>query len=246
MKTRSCYLHTIWSNSPKHFCALCANDLPLHPHQPNPICSYEELEASGSFAALERPASPTVTAPEDQPKLDAAIAAVGSDEPSAPQAARARSRSTSTNGGNQRPPDASVSSSSATVNGSAPSEGVTVDDSSSVAAKRASVNDDNAVEVGVDVDVDVEAEAMNVEPEERVAAEAEKWVGGVTVDRIRSLSSMYRSDEGSRSLHQQQQLPRSRAASSTAARQERAETGIQGEKELPPELVVAEDQEVGL
>ncbi len=107
--------------------------------------------------------------------------------------------------------------------------------------------EDVVVEVGMDGDMDVEAEAENVETGELVAAEAEKWVGGVAVGRIRSLSSMYRSEEGSQfqsqSQQQQQQLPRSRTAS-TSARQEKEEMGIEGGKDLPPELVVAEDQEV--
>ena len=266
----------------------------------NPICSYEELEASGSFAALERPASPTVTAPEDQPRFDAANAAVSIDEPAAPRVARARSRSTSTSGNHQGPPHHSVSSAPAhgltpPVNGHASSEGMTVDDTCSSAAAQADTasvhNDDTAtttpttaaaydstsvseeveegatatatstaaeaggggggagkvdvvVEVRVNADVDMKTEAENVDNREIVAAEAHTWVDRVAVDRIRSLSSMYRSEEGSQSLHEQQQLPRWRTASSMAARQVKEETGIEVGKEVPPELVVAEDQEV--
>ena len=80
------------------------------------------------------------------------------------------------------------------------------------------------------------------ETEDLVAVEADKWVGGVAVDRIRSRSSMYRSEEGSQSyLHN----PRSRAASSTVAKTASGtEIGVEGGKEVPPELVVSEDQEV--
>lgn len=91
--------------------------------------------------------------------------------------------------------------------------------------------------------MDTEAET---ETEDVVAAEAEKWVGGVAVDRVRSRSSMYRAEEGSQShLHN----PRSRAASSAVGKVTGAAAGGQemdgeGGKEVPPELVVAEDQEV--
>ena len=93
------------------------------------------------------------------------------------------------------------------------------------------------------------AEDAKTETEDLVAAEAEKWVGGVAVDRVRSRSSMYRSEEGFQSHPQ----PRSRAASSAivtktagADGQEKGKMGVEGGKEVPPELVVAEDQEVSL
>ena len=97
-------------------------------------------------------------------------------------------------------------------------------------------------------ETEAEGAEAEVETEDLVAAEAEKWVGGVAVDRVRSRSSMYRSEEGSQShLHN----PRSRAASSTVAKTAGAAAGGQemdeaGGKELPPELVVSEDQEVQL
>jgi len=283
---------------------LSAENLPVGKRSPassqiTPAPSYEELEASGSFAALERPTSPIAAAPEDQLQRDGSIASVSGAQPAE---ARARSRSTTTSGGgNQRPRDGSGSSAPAPglaplVNGGAPSDNKAEEGSSSsssvAVATRATIgnsgntvtaaaNSDNtgsvseepadtsvdveattataeggggggvvgkedlAVEVGVDADADMGAEAENADTGELVAAEAEKWVGGVAVDRIRSLSSMYRSEEGSQSQaqHHQQQLPRSRTAS-TSARQEKEETGIEGGKELPPELVVAEDQEV--
>ncbi|CAM9967371.1 unnamed protein product, partial [Ectocarpus sp. 12 AP-2014] len=78
----------------------------------------------------------------------------------------------------------------------------------------------------------------------------EKWIGGVVVDRVRSRSSMYRSEEAESFQQQQPQQPRSRVASSAVAaaaggHSEIEKTVTEGDKEAPPELVVSEDQESG-
>ncbi|CBN77893.1 conserved unknown protein [Ectocarpus siliculosus] len=257
--------------------------------------SYQELEASGSFAALERPAPPT-KATGGEAEVDHGCSAVsitaagGVSRPS-----RARSTSSAGSAYHKRPPQAAVaaaaaqssssssrSASSAALDGrgGAPSEGCApAADGSSTSLEMTAIN----VEGGDNTSVELHRDQQKQEEEEEkdgggvghdgeddcwgdadgdsnegglVAAEAEKWVGGVVVDRARSRSSMYRSEEAVSFQQQQQQQPRSRVASSAVAAEAgghseiektvtEGETVAEGDKEAPPELVVSEDQESG-
>eukprot|EP00752_Nemacystus_decipiens_P006704 g6027.t1 len=223
--------------------------------------SYEELEASGSFAALERPTTPTSTSAEERPEPPVGTVTSGGDPAGPSRAARARSRSVSNSSTDHKDPTRSSSFSSAfnNLDGNKKSalddlfppgrneeekEEMKAGESDGVDADRGEEGAEGgeAAQNADDAETEPEPEA-----EDLVAAEAEKWVGGVAVDRVRSRSSMYRSEEGVQShLHH----PRSRTTSSTVAKTTGAaageqEMGGEGGKEVPPELVVSEDQEIG-
>ena len=185
------------------------------------------------------------TAAHHQQNPDGSIATVSGNEPAVAQATRARSHSASTSSSTQSADGAvEASLSSAAVNTKIASVGMEEERASPTEGGGGlwSVGkEDVAVDVGVGLDV--EAETEKIKMGDLVAAEAEKPLGGAAVDRVRSPSSVYRLEEGTQSHHKQQQLPRSRAAR-TVAHQEKAEVEIEGGTEVPPELVVSEDQEV--
>ncbi|CAM9886717.1 unnamed protein product [Scytosiphon promiscuus] len=216
--------------------------------------SYEELEASGCFAALERPVSPTmITA--DKEAADGniddtlfsgntatvasataaaatvpAVAVLGPVEESAP---------TGGNGIDSGKAEATTSSTPA-----AEVVGLSVE---AHGAPDGAQEDEETKDSGGDGEREG---AEGDDTDDIMAAEANKFVGGVAVDRVRSMSSMYRSEEASQHVR-----PRSRAASSTLVAAGAAAGGSKGVeevatggggKEAPPELVVSEDQESGV
>ncbi|CAM9996930.1 unnamed protein product, partial [Ectocarpus fasciculatus] len=248
---------------------------------------YEELEASGCFAALERPTSPTKAtggeADVNHGSSGVSITATGGGS----RPTRARSTSSAGSAYHKRPPQAAAeaaaaksssssrSASSAALDGrgGAPSEGgAAAADGPSATLEMAAIRIE-----GGDHTASVELHGDRQQPQEEekdgggvgqddddcwgdadgdsnegglVAAEAEKWIGGVVVDRARSRSSMYRSEEAVSFQQQQQQQPRSRVASSAVAAEAGGHPAIEkmvaeGDKEAPPELVVSEDQESG-
>eukprot|EP00903_Cladosiphon_okamuranus_P016201 g14950.t2 len=240
--------------------------------------SYEELEATGSLAALERSTSPTSTTAQDQREPADGTTPSSGDPAGLSRVARAHSRGASISStGHKGSTTSSPSSSVTPVSADAIANGTVTEDSSfSVACNNLDDTNDSAsdglfprgrndeekggvLEGGSKGGADGKGEGdagagegaeneIETETEDLVAVEAEKFVGGVAVDRVRSRSSLYRSEEGSQSFLQ----PRSRTASSTVAKtagfggQRDGEMAVGDGKEVPPELVVSEDQETGV